>query len=127
MVDLFSFEGRVRRSTFWVVTATVIAVYIFIKVVLSNNLIVVRSGSGHSMLARSSGDTPTLLIVLLTYILTTWVSLANHFKRWHDADMSGWWTLMFFIPFVNAVAFLICGFLPGTKGTNQYGSDPRVD
>jgi uncharacterized membrane protein YhaH (DUF805 family) len=40
-----------------------------------------------------------------------------HARRLHDAERSGWWLLL-----PIAAPLLL---LPGTRGANRYGADPR--
>ena len=48
-------------------------------------------------------------------------------RRLHDLNKSGWWTLIFLIPYVNLIFSLYVWFAPGTKGVNRYGSDPLME
>lgn len=43
--------------------------------------------------------------------------IAVHARRLHDADRSGWWLLL---PVATPLLLL-----PGTRGANRYGTDPR--
>ncbi|MBQ9813875.1 MAG: DUF805 domain-containing protein [Thermoguttaceae bacterium] len=48
-------------------------------------------------------------------------------RRLHDANISGWASLLFFIPFVGKyrlLFFVVAGLLPPTKGPNKYGPAP---
>ena len=92
------------------------------------------------------------LLVLVPFIVS---SIAINLRRLHDRDKSGWWLLVFYlVPVALAVfaqaavgsspessvtkvaesgtlalQFLMIvelGFLPGTRGGNQYGEDPRA-
>jgi uncharacterized membrane protein YhaH (DUF805 family) len=65
------------------------------------------------------------IVTLVAYIPMIWSSLAIQTKRWHDRDKSGLWILIGFIPIVGPLwAFVECGLLPGTPGSNQFGRDP---
>lgn len=53
------------------------------------------------------------------------VGIIVQIKRWHDLNKSGWWVLINLIPCLGALWTLIeCGFIPGTRGPNQFGPDP---
>ena len=41
-------------------------------------------------------------------------------QRSHDMDLSGWWSLAAFIPFVG----LVWVFKGGTRGANRWGAPP---
>jgi uncharacterized membrane protein YhaH (DUF805 family) len=46
-------------------------------------------------------------------------------KRFHDLNKSWWWILLCLVPGVGELLiFIMCGFLKGTDGLNQYGPDP---
>jgi uncharacterized membrane protein YhaH (DUF805 family) len=53
--------------------------------------------------------------------------LAVAVRRMHDQNKSGWLVLVYFVPYVGGLIFLVLCFLPGTKGENDYGWDPRRD
>ena len=53
------------------------------------------------------------------------VELALGVKRLHDRDMSGWWTLISFVPFGGFILLVILGFLDGTQGPNRFGPSPK--
>ena len=47
-------------------------------------------------------------------------------KRCHDLNLSGWFLLLYFLPGLgNLVILIMLGFIPGTRGPNRYGPDPR--
>ncbi len=46
--------------------------------------------------------------------------------RLHDINRTGWWILSMFIPLLNLIILLFLCILPGTKGENIYGVDPRA-
>jgi uncharacterized membrane protein YhaH (DUF805 family) len=46
-------------------------------------------------------------------------------RRLHDQDKTGWLALLGLIPLINLV-LLVFMFLEGTKGSNQYGPDPKA-
>lgn len=72
-------------------------------------------------------------IVAAIFVLASIVPMiAVIIRRLHDRDMSGWWylglTLAGAIPYVGILAsivFLVILCLPGTKGLNRYGDDPK--
>lgn len=105
---LFAFDGRINRAKFWLVMAiTWIVTALVIGIVAAMN------------------STFGWVIAAVFYIGLIWVGLAVSVKRWHDRDKSGWWVLIGLIPIIGFWWVLIeCGFLEGTKGANEYGSDP---
>ena len=48
-------------------------------------------------------------------------------RRLHDLNKSGWWVLLYFVPYVNLVFGLYLLFKSGTPGYNRYGEDPLTE
>ena len=44
-------------------------------------------------------------------------------RRFHDINCSGWWTLLFILPFTQIVILWLM-FKKGTSSTNDYGEEP---
>lgn len=130
---LFSFSGRTNRAVWWL---TGLAMLVFMAALAFAGFVLARQRLGIVALA---------LMLFLIPIL--WASLAIGAKRLHDRDMSAWWLLVFYVlPGVLqglaehyaaywlgltvtwVVIAVWCtvelGFLRGTAGSNQYGSDP---
>ena len=97
--NLFSAEGRIRRSTYWtrVIVATAINILADIMIMADESLKFL-----------------CLIIILLVAIFT----LIQGVKRMHDVGKSGWYIL---IPIYN----LILAFTDGTQGNNEYGENPK--
>lgn len=102
---LFSFEGRMLRSKFWLIVAPLIALDIVLRVELDHTDNVVE-----------------ISLILLLALSTMWIGLAAYVKRWHDLNRSGMMTLLMLIPLFNILVLLYLGFAPGTSGTNKYGN-----
>ena len=69
----------------------------------------------------TAGSPLLMPILLVLYAAIIYVGLALSWKRAHDTDKSGWWSL------VPIYGFIVCGFLPGTglpPGT--FGPDPKA-
>lgn len=62
------------------------------------------------------------LALLLFPIVKSW---AVAIRRMHDFNYSGWWLLLFAIPYVGPLVFLaLLLFYPGTKAINRFGPQP---
>ena len=112
---LFSFRGRIPRSSYWVV------------VLLSPLLVpvIMFALSAISPLAVSQIYYQFFYVVAA---LMAWIQLAARVKRWHDRDMSGWWCLISLVPAIGSFyAFAELGCLRGTLGPNRFGEDPTAD
>lgn len=109
-----TFSGRARRSEFWWFTLFFLLIIVGIPVL--NAALTAPDRTGTSPLAVVHG-----LVVLALLI----PSLAVRVRRLHDAEFSGWWILIAFIPFVGALTLFVLSVIDGTHGPNKYGSDPK--
>ncbi len=124
---LFSFEGRIRRSQWWLARLSVA----FVFFVLLMTLIAVGAalGPADAPPSRQVGGGGAILFslaVLLCLPVILWIELALTAKRWHDRDKPAVMVLVAFIPFIGGFWTLIeCGCMDGTQGPNQYGPSPK--
>jgi len=103
---LFSFEGRISRSDYWLRFVTPFTIIFVAAVVAVDPL-----------------DFHKVMLPLTLAGLCLWVAPAV--KRCHDRDRSGWFLLIFLVPWVGQLWLLIeLGFLRGTVGPNRFGPDP---
>ncbi|MEQ1687443.1 MAG: DUF805 domain-containing protein [Sphingopyxis sp.] len=64
--------------------------------------------------------------ILLLWVLGTFIPhIAVAVRRFHDQDKSGWFYLLYFIPYAGGIILLVFMCIEGTKGPNQYGEDPK--
>lgn len=113
----FSFDGRVRRSTFWWTQLGLLGCGVVL-------LLVVLAGIA---LMRASPVVSTVLVVALSLsvaVAMSWVSWAVAIKRAHDLGHTGWITLLFLVPLVSLVFWLYLGFAAGHFEDNSYGPVP---
>lgn len=101
-------SGRATRSEFW---------WWFLFVVIGN----VVASIIDSALFGAQGF-PLVGIVFGFALLLPTICVAA--RRLHDRDMSGWWLLLWLVPFVGGLIILILCALEGTKGDNRFGPDP---
>ena len=62
------------------------------------------------------------LLIMCGYIGAIIYSIFIAIKRFHDMDKSGWWALLTLLPLVSIIII----FIPGIKGSNRFGEDPKV-
>jgi len=102
---LFSFEGRIGRSTFWIYGL----LSYFVLAAISLPIII-----------NKSEDLISLLFVGIPIYI--WISLAIMVKRWHDRNKSGWYVLINLIPYLGWLwAFIENGLLAGDVSHNDNG------
>ncbi|MBS0296767.1 MAG: DUF805 domain-containing protein [Proteobacteria bacterium] len=125
--SLFSFDGRARRSQFWL---TRILIGVALVVVIG---ILGAIGRAVDPTAGQPGATnlsPVSMIIGLVsvalIVVAIWMDLAVTVKRCHDRDKSGWFILIAFIPIIGGIWLLIeLGFLDGAPRPNKYGPSPK--
>jgi uncharacterized membrane protein YhaH (DUF805 family) len=101
---IIDFTSRTRRSEFW--AAFGIAVGISILGGVIDDLVF---GSGLGVFYWAS---------IVAWIWLTWGSSVN---RFHDMGLSGWMSLLYFIPLVNFGIFIWVGSGPGNAAPNKWG------
>jgi uncharacterized membrane protein YhaH (DUF805 family) len=109
--SLFSFESRIKRSTFWKIIIPVLLISL-----------------GLSIVFEAEGDPQGLLLSIAGLILSVplvWVLYAAYIKRLHDLGKNGWYALLVLVPLINLLFILYLGFVPGNTGVNKYGEEPH--
>jgi uncharacterized membrane protein YhaH (DUF805 family) len=131
---LFGLSGRISRAKYWLAAV----IYIAIMVVLF--------GLAYELDIAEEMPAISIVLAVIIYIPVVISGIAVGIKRLHDRDKNGWWLLVFYgLPAVlsglgtmigphlffslSSFAFSIwglveLGFLRGTAGPNQFGSDP---
>ncbi len=107
-MDILSLEGRVNRGQYllWILT---------ISVVVGVLSVVFEEALDGDALVNSS-------VVMITIGL---IGIVPVVRRLHDLNLSGWWWLVGQIPLIGFFFALVLLFTRGTKGSNDYGEDPR--
>jgi uncharacterized membrane protein YhaH (DUF805 family) len=104
------FNGRSRRREFWgfqLVNAGIIVVIAVIDSVLES------SGGG-------------VLVLSLIYGMATFLpGLAVLVRRLHDTNRSGWFALLWIIPFIGVIVLIILTIEDSWPSQNSYGSTPK--
>ncbi|WP_050755601.1 DUF805 domain-containing protein [Kingella oralis] len=74
---------------------------------------------------RDLGAAGLPFYVMMLYALATIVpTCAVTVRRLHDADYSGWWLLLGFIPYIGEAALFALLCFKGTAGDNRFGAAP---
>jgi uncharacterized membrane protein YhaH (DUF805 family) len=91
----------------------VVAFAVFAFVVLGNG-------------GEPSAAAPVFWVLVGVYLLATIIpSLAVQVRRFHDMNMSGWWVLLNFIPYIGGLIVCVMFCFDGTPGPNRFGDDPK--
>ncbi|MEP3785547.1 signal peptidase I [Ascidiaceihabitans sp.] len=108
---MFTFSGRASRSA-------------FIWPVIFGLIVIVVASLVYHALVPSNVSFGYIRLVAVTVALPL---LPLGVRRLHDMGMSGWWALLWLVPYVGFVLTLFAAFKRAELGTNQYDhSDPSV-
>lgn len=107
---LFSTQGRVPRSVYWIYHLSYLGIYI-ISIVLD------------SLFEPYNSSQSLGCFGFITLIFGVITNLAILIKRCHDRNRSGWFLLLSIIPFFNIWVWVELAFLGGTQGPNDYGPE----
>jgi len=120
----FVFSGRSTRSAFWLW-------YLFYAIVIIA-LALIEAGvfAGAAALSSSNSTLGTIVMVIgiilgiamtVAFIVLVIATVAASVRRLHDRDQSGWFLLLYLVPF-GSIVILVFMVMPGTPGDNEYGA-----
>lgn len=115
---LFSLNGRIPRSAYWLKYVLPYLVLYSIAVYLDMQELQAQMQANPEAIPESFGTYSLIFSLALLY-----PSIAVGVKRCHDRNRSGWFLLLSIIPLVNLWVLIELGFLRGTSGSNNYGAD----
>lgn len=115
----FSYSGRIRRMEYWLSLSIVFNLMVLGLVTCASLFPI-----GRNEFVDHDTENRQVLIAIIVWLLFSLISflfiLPQSVKRSHDIGNSGWWVLVPFYP-------LLLLFIPGQKGKNQYGDDPKQE
>ena len=106
--NYITFRGRASRAEFW---------YFFLFLVLGSMVTILLDGAVFPTQMLSPLNSIFGLVTVLPW-------LAVSVRRLHDADRSGWWTMLAFIPLLGIIVLIVWYCTAGDRGDNRYGADP---
>lgn len=117
------FSGRSRRMEYWMFRLFEFGALIALSVLIMG-LSAAAGSAGGDTAGGVFGSIGVLLIV--AFVLGSFIpGLAVTVRRLHDTGRSGWMLLISLIPLIGPIVLLVFLFSDGTRGTNEYGSDPK--
>jgi uncharacterized membrane protein YhaH (DUF805 family) len=102
MTNIVTLRGRASRSAFWWFALLQFIVYTII-----------------SWISDASTAAGIILDIIIGIPLFV-AGIAVAVRRLHDADHSGWWWWIGWVPLVGWIVLLVFYLLPGTPGPNRY-------
>ena len=113
MSHLFTLEGRVTRTSYFITTIGIIVATAILSFVF--NMFLATTEATASAIA---------LVGMLVWLLGTMMLGCQIVRRLHDIDRSGWQFWLFLVPIYNLYLSAVLFFKSGTTGPNQFGNDP---
>jgi uncharacterized membrane protein YhaH (DUF805 family) len=126
---LFSAQGRLPRSSYWLACLIYGGVVVVSQLVLGITAALLPGSVGADGERTMSGLQIAVMAIpsVLIFGAIAWSGLCVAVKRAHDRDRSGWFVLVQLIPIVGSVWFFVeAGCLRGTVGSNRFGPDPLL-
>ena len=108
-LKLFSAQGRIGRLR--LLAYNIGATFVFYAVI-----------GVVTLLSAALGEAAGLLMIP-PFAIFIWFSVVSCIKRCHDVDYSGWWALIYFIPLIGLIWFV----LRGTPSVNRFGAPPPAN
>lgn len=127
------FNGRARRSEYWLFVLFMVLVLMGLGVVSAILSAVASAVAPEAGADPASGASPVfggvmilIAIVFLLFIVAMIIpGLAVRVRRLHDIGASGWLILIALVPGIGGLVLLVLSLLDGTAGPNTYGEDPK--
>lgn len=111
-ISLLNFSSRVGRLRY--------LAYTFGLLLLTNLGLTFLLAVGAAFVGMES----TIVAMVLGLCLGLLIPFVMAVRRFHDLDLSGWFSLLSLIPLVNIIVALYLLFAPGSKGGNRFGPQP---
>ena len=109
------FKGRSRRKEYWM--------FFLLNFCVSIGFFIL------SVILGQVSQTLALVVTGIQFLYGLAViipGISCGIRRLHDQDKSGWFLLLAFIPLVGPFIVLFFMVQEGTRGSNQYGRDPKA-
>lgn len=121
----FTIKGRANRKEFWS-----FVLFNILFSALGGFLVGLFGSFAGNHLDYSAGllILNSLMAILIIYSLYTIIpNITLSIRRLHDLNITGWGILLFMIPLVNVIMFVILLVIPGSDGKNKYDDNDDLD
>lgn len=116
---VLSTQGRIGRARYLCYSIWLSFAIMFFGSMIGGAVAVFFSGMNEAQVMSFAfviGLGLYLPIFLLFFVLAK--------RRLNDVDMSGWLSLLIFVPFINFIFAMLLVVWPGTEGENRFGPPP---
>lgn len=122
--------GRLRYFLGGICVGLVAFVPMFILVAIWGVAGYIGANDGPSAIGGVLNVFMPILLFISIFVVAIPLTIMNimlQIRRLHDLNMSGWFILVNFVPFINMLFSLYVLFMPGTATVNTYGPPPSSD
>jgi uncharacterized membrane protein YhaH (DUF805 family) len=120
---LFGYKGRATRREFG---AMALATLVIFALSIALFEFVWGDWIGNAAFVDDFGENVLGRTIILLDLIPFGGCLATGSRRLHDTGRTGLWLLLGGVPVVGTLGLLILLALPGARGANVYGADPRA-
>ena len=122
------FSGRSRRMEYWMYQVFTLMVYVVCFGIMMAGLPWSQMGQASPNYDPNAAPGPVFWVgvtmAALWYLFTFIPDIAVTVRRFHDQDLSGWFYLLRFVPYIGGIVLIVFMCIQGTKGENRFGFDP---
>ncbi|MES9844065.1 MAG: DUF805 domain-containing protein [Candidatus Sedimenticola sp. PURPLELP] len=111
---IFSVAGRIGRLRYLAYSTATNLLLMLLMILLSGGTAFIEGGQ----------DQAAGLLGVLFYVATVAFAVIFTVRRLNDLDRSGWFCLLWFVPFINLLFAIYLIFFAGSTATNRYGPAP---
>ncbi|MDQ6683620.1 MAG: DUF805 domain-containing protein, partial [Pseudomonadota bacterium] len=112
-IRLWPPSGRIGRLRLMAYSLGLYAAFIGVSMVIG-----LLGGAAGAIAGKSAGSTAIGVLGVIAFIGYLAAGISLIVQRSHDMDISGWWSILSFVP----LAFLFWLFNPGSRGANRWGA-----
>lgn len=107
-----TFSGRAQRAEYWYFTL------FYVLLLMCGSVVDMVTGLYHA-------EAEVGLFGSLAFWGLLIPSIAVGVRRLHDTGRSGWWMLLWLVPLIGFIAWLVWTLQDSTPGANEYGPNPK--
>jgi len=119
---IFSFKGRIGRLRYlaYGIGTSLVLMAVFMPIMGGTMFM----GGSMGMAGEGAMSIIVMLAMAVFYIAAIVLTFTFAKRRLNDLNRTGWWLLLFLVPFINFLITIYLVFFPGSSEANDYGPPP---
>lgn len=113
---ILAMNGRIGRARYFC--------YSMVVNLVGGLLLALVFGIAMAAMGAEENSLPMIVGMVVIYLPLIVYSVIAGKRRLNDLNRSGWFMLLYLIPFINILFGLYVLLMPGTKGVNNFGLPP---